>query len=103
MEQVITIKLLGETFKFKADENRKNLEEILSYLMQEVQKVEEQIPAHALKTNKLAIMVMAALNMSKQFVALTSNHSDFLNSVSSRTSKLDEMIRQSNFAGFVDP
>ena len=102
MEKVITIELLGETFKFKADENRKNLEEILSFLMQEVQKVEEQFPAHALKTNKLAIMVMAALNISKQFVALTNNHSDFLDSVSLRTSKLGEMIRQGDFAGFAD-
>jgi len=99
VEQVITIELLGETFKFKADENSKSLEEILSFLMQEVQKVEEQFPAHALKTNKLAIVVMAALNISKQFVALTNNHSDFLNSVSSRTSKLGEMMRQSDFTG----
>ena len=92
MEQVITIELLGETFKFKSDENRKKLEEILSYLMEEVRKVEEQFPSHALKTNKLAIVVMAALNISKQFVELTNNHSDFLNSVSSRASKLGEMI-----------
>jgi len=102
VEQVITIELLGETFKFKADENRKSLEEISSFLMQEVQKVEEQFPAHALKTNKLAIVVMAALNISKQLVELTNNHSDFLNSVSLRTSKLGEMMRQSDFAGFVD-
>ena len=102
VEQVITIELLGETFKFKADENRENLEEILTYLMQEVQKVEEQFPGHALKTNKLAIMVMAALNISKQFIELTNNHSDFMNSVSSRTSKLGEMMRQSDFAGSTD-
>ena len=102
MEKIITIELLGETFKFKADENRKNLEEILSHLTQEVRKVEEQFPVHALKTNKLAIVVMAALNISKQFVALTNNHSDFLNSVSSRTSKLGEMMRQSDYAGSAD-
>ena len=92
MEQVITIELLGETFKFKADENRKNLEEILVYLEQEVRKVEKQFPAHALKTNKLAIVVMAALNISKQFVEMTNRHSDFLKSISTRTSKLGEMI-----------
>lgn len=102
MEQIITIELLGETFKFKSDENRKNLKKILSYLMAEVQKVEEQFPSHALKTNKLAIMVLAALSISKQFVELTNNHSDFLNSVSLRTSKLGAMINQDDFSVTAD-
>lgn len=92
MEQVIKIELLGETFKFKSDENRKNLKEILSYLMNELHKVEEQFPPHALKTNKLAIVVMTALNISKQYIELTNSHSDLLETVSSRTLKLDEMI-----------
>ncbi len=92
VEQVIKIELLGETFKFKSEENRKNLKEILSYLMQELKKVEEQFPPHALKTNKLAILVMTALNISKQYVDLTNNHSDLLETVSSRAIRLDEMI-----------
>ena len=98
MEQIITIELLGESFKFKSDENRDNLKKILSYLTEEVQKVEGQFPSHALKTNKLAIMVLAALSISKQFVELTNNHSDFLNSVSLRTSKLGEMISQDDLS-----
>lgn len=92
MEQVIKIELLGETFKFKSEENRNNLKEILSYLMDELHTVEEQFPSHALKTNKLAILVMTALNISKQYIELTNNHSVFLESVASRASKLDEMI-----------
>jgi len=92
VEQVIKIELLGETFKFKSEENRKNLKEILSYLMDELHKVEEEFPSHALKTNKLAILVMTALNISKQYVELTDNHSEFLESVSLRASKLDDMI-----------
>jgi len=92
VEQVIKIELLGETFKFKSDQNRKNLKEILSFMMEELKNVEEQFPPHAMKTNKLAILVMTALNISKQYVELTNNHSEFLDSVSSRASKLDEMI-----------
>ena len=100
MEKVIKIEVLGETFTFKANENREKLKEILSYLMQEVQKVEEQFPPHALKTSKLAIMVMTALNISKQYMEITNKHSDFLNSVSSRTSKLGEMIKQNDSDSF---
>ena len=78
VEQVIKIELLGETFKFKSDQNRNNLKEILSYMMEELRQVEEQFPAHALTTNKLAILVMTALNISKQYVELTNIHSEFL-------------------------
>ena len=92
MEQVIKIEILGETFKFKSDANRQNLKEVLRHLMTELHKVEEQFPPHALKTNKVAIMVMTALNISKQYVELANNHTDFLEIVSTRTSKLHKMI-----------
>ena len=92
MEQVIKIELLGETFKFKSEETRSNLKEILSYLLKELRKVEGQFPAHAVKTNKSAILVMTALNISKQYVELENNHSDFINSVSSRMKKIDDMF-----------
>jgi len=92
VEQVIKIELLGETFRFKSEENRNNLKQILSYLTQELKKVEEQFPPHALKTNKLAIVMMTALNISKQYIELTNNHSDLVKSISSRAVKLDAMI-----------
>ena len=92
VEQVIKIELLGETFKFKSEETRSDLKEILSYLMSELHKVEDQFPSHALETNKSAILVMTALNISKHYVALVNSHSDFINSVSSRVTKIDNML-----------
>ena len=92
MEQVIKIKLLGETFKFKSEETRSNLKEILSYLLKELHEVENQFPSHASKTNKSAILVMTALNISKQYVELANSHSDLFNNVSSRMTKIDDMF-----------
>ncbi len=92
MEQVIKIELLGETVKFKSEETRSNLKEILSYLLKELHKVEDQFPSQTLKTNKSAILVMTALNISKQYVELANSHSDFINNVSSRVKKLDDMV-----------
>ena len=92
MEQVIKIELLGETFRFKSEETRSNLKEILSHLLKELKKVENQFPSHALKTNKSAILVMTALNISKQYMELANSHSDFVNNVSSRMTKIDDML-----------
>jgi cell division protein ZapA (FtsZ GTPase activity inhibitor) len=92
VEQIITIEILGEAFRFKADEGDLSAEEIAQLLTDEVHKVASQFPAHALKTNKLAILVLAALNISKQYVELLNQHSRFLESVSSRANRLGDMI-----------
>ncbi len=92
MEQVIKIEVLGESFKFKSDANRDDLKEILRYLKTELHKVEKQFPPHALKTSKTAILVMTALNISKQYVELSNSHMDLKETVSARASKLEEMI-----------
>ncbi len=65
-EQFITIELFGEKFNFKADEGHLKADEIAEYLKKELEKVESQLPAHTAKSNKLAVLVLVALNISKQ-------------------------------------
>ncbi len=94
MERIITIELLDEQFKFKADENSTvNPEDIAHYLTAEIKQVESRFPAHARKTNKLAIVVTAALNIAKHNVELKNDHLSFLNTVAARTDRLDRLIR----------
>ncbi len=96
METIITIELLDEQFKFKADENSAvDPREIALYLTEEIRQVETRFPAYARKTNKLAIVVTAALNIAKQNCELKNNHQHFLQSVATRAERLDRMIRSS--------
>ncbi len=90
---IITIELLGEAFKFRAEENS-TLEpsEIAAYLMEEVQRAESGFPVHSRKSNKMAIMVMAALNIAKKHIELLDDHTDFLQTVSTRAARLDRII-----------
>lgn len=92
MEEIVSIELMGETFRFKTDDNNLKTKEIANFLVREVQKVESQFPAHALTTNKLAILVLASLNISKQYLELADHYSDVLDSVASRAARLDSMI-----------
>jgi cell division protein ZapA (FtsZ GTPase activity inhibitor) len=92
VEEIVSIELMGEIFRFKADDDNLQTKEISDFLAQEVQKVESQFPTHALKTNKLAIMVLASLNISKQYLELADHHSVLLRSVADRTARLDNMI-----------
>ena len=91
---MITIELLGETFQFKVQEEDQNPREIADYLVAEVDAVSRQFPEHVKKTNKLAILVSAALNMTKKYFELQTNHLDFVSDVSHRAYKLDDMLSQ---------
>ena len=94
METIITIELLDEQFKFKADENSTvDPQDIALYLTEEIKQVEARFPAYARKTNKLAIVVTAALNIAKQNCELKSQNTRFLHTVSTRAEKLDRLIR----------
>ncbi len=92
MQQLITIELLGETFQFKVQEDDLNPKEVADYLTAEVAAVSRQFPEHALKTNKLAIVVAAALNMTKKYFELKTYHVDFVGDVSHRARRLDDML-----------
>ena len=92
-EQLITIELFGEKFNFKAAEGHLKAEEIAEYLKRELENVESQLPPQTAKSNKLAMLVLVALNISKQYIELMHNHLKFVNSVSARTERLGAMIK----------
>jgi cell division protein ZapA (FtsZ GTPase activity inhibitor) len=93
LEQIITIELLGEYFKFRADkDSRMDAGEIAQYLVREVNQVASRFPVHSQKTNKLAIVVLAALNMAKQHMELQIEHNEFMQSIADKTLKIDRII-----------
>lgn len=92
-EQLITIELFGEKFNFKAEEGHLKAEEIAEYLKRELENVESKFPAQTAKSNKLAVLALVALNISKQYIELMHNHLKFVNSVSVRTERLGALIK----------
>ena len=92
VEKIITIEVLGEQFKFRADDDRLDPNLIAEFLMQELKQVESQFSAHARKTDKLAILAMAALNIAKQNIELKNNQTDILKSIATRAAKLDRIV-----------
>ncbi len=92
VEKIITIELLGEQFKFRADDDRLDPNVIAEFLTQEVEEVESHFPEYSRKMNKLAIVVLAALNIAKQNIELRNDQIDFLRSVATRTAKLDKIV-----------
>lgn len=98
VKKIITIELLDEQFKFKTDENSiVDPQDIAHHLIEEITQVEAKFPVYARKTSKLAIVVMAALNIAKDNFELQNRHSTFINNVSTRAERLDFLIRSYKF------
>ncbi|MBS3756888.1 MAG: cell division protein ZapA [Desulfobacterales bacterium] len=97
MEQIITIELLGEAFNFKVDQDsRIDAKDVTAHLVGEVNQVASRFPLHAQKTNKLAIVVLAALNIAKQYAELDMQFGEFVSAVAGRAETMDQMVVSSS-------
>jgi len=92
VDEIITIELLGESFRFRAEEGTVDPKQIAMQLMETLKEVETRFPEHSRKTNKLAILMLAALNITKRYVELQENHTCFMQMVSTRANQLDRII-----------
>lgn len=71
MDEIVTIDLFGEEFRFKPDDQVKNPEQIAQYLKKYITDAETMFPNKTITgKNKLAILLLAAMNLSKDFYEL---------------------------------
>ncbi len=88
MDDIVTIELFGELFKFKAEPGVTDAAKIAEYLSEAVTEVEKQFAAKSPEISKLALLVLASLNISKELLELKSDHAELLNRVSERSERL---------------
>lgn len=88
LEQFVTIELFGRPFTFKAESEVEQAEKVADYLVKEVTKVETQQSQQSSNINKLAIIILAALNIANKNMELEREHSKFLRDISERSAKL---------------
>ena len=88
MEKTVTIELFGQPHTFKANSEVTKEQEVADILVKEVARVENQQSGQSSNISKLAILMLAALNIANENMELKRNYSEFLRDVTSRTSKL---------------
>ena len=88
MEKTVTIELFGQPHTFKANSEVTKEQEVADLLVKEVARVENQQSEQSSNISKLAILMLAALNIANENMELKRNYSDFLRDVTNRTSKL---------------
>ena len=88
MEETVTIELFGQPHTFKANSEVTQEKEVADLLVKEVARVQNQQPGQSSNISKLAILMIAALNIANEHMELKRNYAKLLSDVTNRTSKL---------------
>ena len=82
LENIITIELFGETYKFKAEVGFDNAKTVADFLVEEVLKVEKKLNETTPGVLRFKLLLLAALNISGEYFKLKNNHEDLLEDIS---------------------
>ena len=88
MDEIIKIDLFGEEFRFKPDEQVKDPDKVAQYLKDYIKDAEDLFQNKSTGRNRIAILLLAAMNLSKDFCELKQQHSELERKVEKRISSL---------------
>ena len=88
MDEIVKIKVFGEEFRFKPEKQGADLEKIVESLNHYILTAEEQVGSKTSDKNKMATLLLAGMNMSKDFSDLKIQYSRLENYIAQRTSSL---------------
>ena len=92
MNEIVKIDLFGEEFRFKPDDQVENPEKVAKYLKNYIKQAENMFQNKASGKNKIAILLLAAMNVSKDFYELKVQHANLEKEIDNRLSFLLEKI-----------
>ena len=92
MEQLITIELFGQPYKFKSAPETENAQEVADVLVKEVGRIQDQQSEEAPGITQIAILILAALNIANENMELKKNFSTLQETVSRRSDTLKRLL-----------
>ena len=92
MDEIIKIDLFGEEFRFKPDDQVENPEKVAKYLKNHIKQAENMFQNKTSGQNKIAILLLAAMNVSKDFYELKAQHANLEKEIDNKLSFLIEKI-----------
>jgi len=88
LDEIVVINLFGEEFRFKPDNQVENPEQVAQYLKEYIKEAEDLFKNKTSGKNKMAILLLAAMNLSKDFHELKVQHSELEREINNRISSL---------------
>ena len=88
MDEIVIIDLFGEEFRFKPDNQVENPEQVAHYLKKYIKDAEQLFVNKTIGKNKLAILLLAAMNLSKDYHELKVQHKRLESQINTRISSM---------------
>lgn len=92
MDGIVKIDFFGEQFRFKPDQQVKNPEAVVEYLTQQIEEAQNLFKQNTSGQNKLAILLLAAMNLSKEVYELKMKQNQFEKDIAKRISSIINKI-----------
>ncbi len=92
MENLITIKLFGQTYTFKTESEISRAKAVADSVVEEVGRVQEQGQHQTCELTKLTIMILAALNLASENYDLKVNRMELLKKMTEKSTRLMQLI-----------
>ncbi len=90
--KTVTIDVFGHPFVFKPEDDLDAAEEIAALLSSEIKKVEKKMSTVSPKISREAVLIMAALNITKEYFELKRNYSSTLDDLTKKSAVLSKML-----------
>jgi len=88
LDEIVKIDLFGEEFRFKPDGQVKDPDKVAQYLKDYIKEAESLFQNKTSGRNRIPILLLAAMNLSKDFYELKQQHSKLERDVEQRISSL---------------
>jgi len=88
LDEIVKIDLFGEEFRFKPDSQVKDPDKVAQYLKDYIKEAEGLFQNKTSGRNRIAILLLAAMNLSRDFYELKQQHSELERDVEQRISSL---------------
>ena len=95
LEQLVTIKLFGRPYTFKADSEVTSAQDVADFLVTEVDRIGSQYAGKSENISDLATMILAALNIANSNIEIRKSHNSFLQDIYQRSEMLIRKIESS--------
>ena len=92
MDEIVKIDLFGEEFRFKPDNQVKDPDKVAQHLKDYINEAETLFQNKTTGRNKIVVLLLAAMNLSKDFYELKQQHSELERDVEKRISSLMHKI-----------
>ncbi len=94
LDELVVIEIFGEEYKFRPDDQVENPEQIAQHLKKYLREAEALFKNKPSEKNKIVILLLAAMNLSRDFHELKIKYSELENETEKRVSSVLEKINK---------